>query len=115
MNEIFTDISSAYPVFTPALVESLECRTNAAIELAGKAISRLSGVDYHNVEAILNGTLAPEFGTILDCITSDIIYMQQRILSIFDDVVPLLENSLQSKHQIWLRARFLVASNIEGV
>jgi len=97
----FTDVASAHPIFTPALVLGLRCQANSAIELAGHAINQLSGVDYNDITSVLNGTLAPVSGTPLDCITNEIIYMQQRILTIFDDVVPVLENSIQTECK-WL-------------
>ena len=75
---------------------SLQCKANSALELAGNAISQLSYTSLDFVLEVLDGTSAPEPGSILDCITDDLTYMRQRISTIFDEVVPSLESSIQT-------------------
>ena len=56
----------------------------------------MSGVDYNEVDAVLNGTLVPEFGTPLDCISDDLFFIKQ-ISIVNEKAANILENSVQSE------------------
>ncbi|KAL7035663.1 hypothetical protein ACKWTF_008495 [Chironomus riparius] len=87
--------SSAYPVFTPALVEIFKCQTNSAFRFVVDVISHFSGVDRFYVAEITNGNLSSESETPIGCISNDIIIMRQYIWSINVNAEHLLENSVQ--------------------
>lgn len=98
--------SLEYPVLAPAFATDLVCEINIMIDFAANAISSLSGVDSDYIFNILNGTVSLPFTPPLDCISSILIAMQNKIASLKNSFIPQIQLLATSSSGLFSKLQF---------